>query len=134
MSYWYDTGTPTFLVKLIVGQKINIVELGNMWVRREDFRKYDIENMRAGSLLEHYARVPESASLSTRPLDALYDGYIDFAMVTLKGFFAAILYDIIGKRELLPDRDTPDIRDAWIRLPFRGADCGWAYRHVAGNG
>ena len=137
LSYWYDTGTPTFLVKLIVGQKINIVELGNLRVGYDDFRKYDIENMRAapllyqsgyltiadydekrgrftldypndevrscfaGSLLEHYAPVPESASgsLSTRLLDALYDGAVDLAMGTLKGFFAAIPYDIIRESE-----------------------------------
>ena len=51
LSYWYETGTPTFLVKLIIGQKINIVELGNLRVGYEDFRKYDIENMRAAPLL-----------------------------------------------------------------------------------
>jgi len=50
-SYWYDSGTPTFLVKLIIEQKINIIELGNLRVRREDFRKYDIENMKAAPLL-----------------------------------------------------------------------------------
>ena len=50
-SYWYETGTPTFLVKLIIGQKINIVELGNLRVGYEDFRKYDIENMSAAPLL-----------------------------------------------------------------------------------
>ena len=139
LSYWYDTGTPTFLVKLIIGQKINIVELGNMRVRREDFGKYDIENMRAapllyqsgyltiadydkkrgrftldypndevrscfaGSLLEHYAPVPESeavsGSLSMRLLDALYDGDVDLAMGTLKILLAAIPYDIIKESE-----------------------------------
>jgi len=50
-SYWYETGTPTFLVKLILGQKINIVELGNLRVGFDDFRKYDIENMSAAPLL-----------------------------------------------------------------------------------
>ena len=51
LSYWYGTGTPTFLVKLIIAQKINIVELGNMRVAYEDFRKYDIEKMNAAPLL-----------------------------------------------------------------------------------
>jgi len=135
--YWYNTGTPTFLVKLIIEQRINIVELGNMRVGHDDFRKYDIETMRAapllyqsgyltivdyderrgrftldypndevrscfaGSLLEHYAPEPESASgsLSTRLLDALYDGEIDSAMGALKSFFAAIPYDIIKESE-----------------------------------
>ena len=51
LPYWYDTGTPSFLVKLIIGQKINIVELGNLRVGYDDFRKYDIENMKAAALL-----------------------------------------------------------------------------------
>jgi len=51
LPYWYDTGTPTFLVKLIVGRKINIVELGSLRVGYDDFRKYDIENMSAAPLL-----------------------------------------------------------------------------------
>lgn len=51
LSYWYDTGTPTFLVKLITEQKINILGLHNMRVRGEDFSKYDIETMQAVPLL-----------------------------------------------------------------------------------
>jgi len=49
--YWYETGTPTFLINLIVKQKLNIFDLNNMYVGYEDFRKYDIENMRAEPLL-----------------------------------------------------------------------------------
>jgi hypothetical protein len=51
LPYWYDTGTPTFLIKLITEQRINILNLSNMQVVHEDFRKYDIENMRAEPLL-----------------------------------------------------------------------------------
>jgi hypothetical protein len=51
LPYWYETGTPTFLVKLIINQKLNILDLNNMQVDYEDFRKYDIENMRAEPLL-----------------------------------------------------------------------------------
>jgi len=51
MPYWYETGTPTFLINLIKKQKINIVELNKMRVGYEDFRKYDIETMRAEPLL-----------------------------------------------------------------------------------
>ena len=135
--YWYDTGTPTFLVRLILGQKLNILDLGNLRVSSTDFHKYDIETMRAapllyqsgyltiadydarrdrftldypndevrscfaGSLLEHYAPVSEPASgaLSTKLLDALFDGDLGSAMDALKGFFAAIPYDIISGSE-----------------------------------
>jgi vacuolar-type H+-ATPase subunit F/Vma7 len=49
--YWYETATPTFLVELVVKQKINIAKLDDMSVREEDFRKYDSENMNAIPLL-----------------------------------------------------------------------------------
>jgi len=50
-SYWYETGTPTFLTKLIAEQRVNIIELDNMRVGSDDFRKYDIEDMEALPLL-----------------------------------------------------------------------------------
>jgi hypothetical protein len=51
LPYWYETGTPTFLINLIIKQKINIVDLTNLQVGYEDFRKYDIETMKAEPLL-----------------------------------------------------------------------------------
>ena len=50
-SYWYETGTPNFLIKLITEQNINILDLSNMQVGQDDFRKYDVENMRAEPVL-----------------------------------------------------------------------------------
>ncbi|GHU75189.1 hypothetical protein FACS189461_0960 [Spirochaetia bacterium] len=50
-TYWYQTGTPTFLVKLIAGQKINIIGLNNLRVGYDDFSKYDAETMKAVPLL-----------------------------------------------------------------------------------
>jgi hypothetical protein len=51
LPYWYETGTPTFLIKLIISQKLNILDLNDMHVEYEDFRKYDIEDMKAEPLL-----------------------------------------------------------------------------------
>ena len=51
LPYWYETGTPTFLINLIIKQKLNITGLSNMWVNYEDFRKYDVETMRAEPIL-----------------------------------------------------------------------------------
>jgi hypothetical protein len=51
LTYWYNTGTPTFLVKLIADQKINIINLNNLRVTYQDFSKYDIGTMRAEPLL-----------------------------------------------------------------------------------
>ncbi|MDR2727506.1 MAG: ATP-binding protein, partial [Chitinispirillales bacterium] len=51
LPYWYETGSPTFLINLIKKQKINIAKLDNMRVRYEDFRKYDSENIKAEPML-----------------------------------------------------------------------------------
>ncbi len=51
LPYWYETGTPAFLVNLIIKQKVNILDLHDMHVRYEDFSKYDIETMKAEPLL-----------------------------------------------------------------------------------
>lgn len=51
LPYWYETGTPAFLINLIINQKINIINLSNLQVGYEDFSKYDIETLRAEPLL-----------------------------------------------------------------------------------
>ncbi|WP_041610973.1 hypothetical protein [Treponema primitia] len=49
--YWYATGTPTFLIKLIEDQKIDIVNLENESVMMADFQRFDAENMEAVPVL-----------------------------------------------------------------------------------
>jgi hypothetical protein len=51
LPYWYETGTPAFLIKLIEKQNIDIVNLGKLTVRYDDFRKYDAETMEAVPVL-----------------------------------------------------------------------------------
>ena len=51
LPYWYETGSPTFLINLVIKQKLNIPGLADMNVSYEDFRKYDIEDMKAEPLL-----------------------------------------------------------------------------------
>jgi hypothetical protein len=50
-EYWYETGSPAFLITLIENQNINILDLNRMRVNLNDFRKYDIQNMRAEPVL-----------------------------------------------------------------------------------
>jgi hypothetical protein len=51
LSYWYVTGTPTFLISLIKKQHIDITRLENNCVEYEDFHKYDAETLEAVPLL-----------------------------------------------------------------------------------
>jgi hypothetical protein len=50
-TYWYATGTPTFLIKLIEDQKIDILNLENESVMLADFQRFDVENMEAVPVL-----------------------------------------------------------------------------------
>jgi len=49
--YWYETASPRFLINLVASQKINLLNLGDLSLRVEDFRKYDIEDLEAVPLM-----------------------------------------------------------------------------------
>ena len=88
LSYWYDTGTPTFLIKLIASQKINILDLSDMQVGDNDFHKYDIENMRAQPILY------QSGYLTIKDYDEEFELYIlDFPNAEVRSCFASSLLE-----------------------------------------
>jgi hypothetical protein len=49
--YWFETGTPTFLVKMIMEKNLNIENFENIQVREEFFNQFDIENIDTDLLL-----------------------------------------------------------------------------------
>jgi hypothetical protein len=51
LPYWFETETSTVLIKLIEKQNIDIVNLGKMCVRHEDFRMYNAETLEAEPVL-----------------------------------------------------------------------------------
>jgi hypothetical protein len=51
LPFWFESGTPTFLIKLIENQHINILDLGKQTVRYADLGKYDVETMQAVPVL-----------------------------------------------------------------------------------
>jgi hypothetical protein len=50
-SYWYKTGTPSFLIKLIKEKEYDISELENKIVKRNVLEKFDIEEIRIEALM-----------------------------------------------------------------------------------
>ncbi len=50
-SYWYKTGTPSFLIKLIKEKEYDISELENKIVKRNILEKFDIEEIRIEALM-----------------------------------------------------------------------------------
>ena len=88
LPYWYETGTPTFLVKMIIDQKVNIVELTDMQVGYEDFSKYDIEDMRAEPLLY------QSGYLTIRDYDEELNQFtLDYPNEEVRASFAKSLLE-----------------------------------------
>jgi hypothetical protein len=50
--YWFETGTPTFLVKLLQQRKFYFPELESIHVRSDDMQNFDIDNLRLPTLLQ----------------------------------------------------------------------------------
>ncbi|MCP5102689.1 MAG: AAA family ATPase, partial [bacterium] len=50
-NFWFATGTPTFLIKLIKDRQWDLVEFENLPVQSYTFESYDIENMDTAGIL-----------------------------------------------------------------------------------
>ncbi len=50
-NYWFETGTPTFLIKLIESQNYSVKDIENLRVRELSFSSYEIENLAVLPLL-----------------------------------------------------------------------------------
>jgi hypothetical protein len=88
LPYWYNTGTPTFLVKLITEQKIDILNLDKLTVAYTDFSKYDIAGMKAEPLLY------QSGYLTIADYDEeLNEFTLDYPNDEVRGSFAKSLME-----------------------------------------
>ncbi|GHV72447.1 hypothetical protein AGMMS49928_29400 [Spirochaetia bacterium] len=88
ITYWYNTGTPTFLVKLIAAQKINILDLNNLRVGGYEFGKYDAASMNAVPLLY------QSGYLTVVDYDEEFDEYeLDYPNEEVRSAFARSLIE-----------------------------------------
>ena len=88
MPYWYETGTPTFLIDLITRQEIDIANLNKMQIRYEAFRKYDIENMDALPILY------QSGYLTITDYDEEDNSYtLDYPNIEVRSSFAKSLLE-----------------------------------------
>jgi hypothetical protein len=50
-NYWYKTGTPTFLIKLIKEKEYDITELENKIVKKNVLEKFDLEEVRIEAIM-----------------------------------------------------------------------------------
>ncbi len=50
-NYWYKTGTPSFLIKLIKQKRYDITKLDNLVIREDVLEKFDLEEIRIEALM-----------------------------------------------------------------------------------
>jgi hypothetical protein len=50
-TYWFSTGTPTFLIKLMEEQKVDILGLENMSMTFAELQKFNVDNMNSVAIL-----------------------------------------------------------------------------------
>ncbi|MDR0867799.1 MAG: ATP-binding protein, partial [Planctomycetota bacterium] len=87
-SYWYNTGTPTFLLKLINEQKIDVLNLEHWRVDERSFQKFDIANLNATVVLY------QSGYLTIRDYEAERQSFVlDYPNEEVRASFAGALME-----------------------------------------
>jgi hypothetical protein len=87
-SYWFSTGTPVFLVKLIENQHIDILNLEKKQITLNSFNKFDVENMEAVPVLY------QSGYLTVVDYDEETNVYsLDYPNVEVRASFADSLME-----------------------------------------
>jgi hypothetical protein len=109
-NYWYNSATPSFAVELVERQKINILDMNNMLIRRDDFGKYDIDNMEAAPIL------CQTGYLTISDYDEQTDEYaLDFPNVEVRSAFARSLL-----QHYLGPANTDRLDQTYIRAIVKG--------------
>ena len=86
MPYWFDSGSPNFLIKLITNQNINILKLEKMQIGFENFKKFDLEDMDALAVLY------QTGYLTIKDFDAkLQKITLDYPNIEVRSSFAKSL-------------------------------------------
>jgi hypothetical protein len=99
-TFWFETGTPSFLVNLIKEQNYLIPQIENLEIPETAFSTYDLENLRLEALLFQTGYVTIHAydgtlyrlgypnqEVKTSFSDYLYDGLVDLPDTVLKSQF-----------------------------------------------
>jgi hypothetical protein len=68
-KFWFETATPSYLINLLNNQKIDILNIADFFVRTEEFKKYDSDNMEAVPVLY------QSGYLTIKNYDKESDSY-----------------------------------------------------------
>jgi hypothetical protein len=87
-TYWFATGTPTFLIKLIENQKIDILNLEKIPLSSMSFQKFNVDNMDALAVLY------QSGYLTIVDYDEEFNEYtLDYPNEEVRASFANALLE-----------------------------------------
>jgi hypothetical protein len=81
--YWFESGSPSYLLKLIKQQKVDILDMGETTVTTADFRKYDLDSLGIIPLLY------QSGYLTVKDYERESDTYrLDYPNTEVRSAFA----------------------------------------------
>ncbi|MDR1497239.1 MAG: ATP-binding protein [Puniceicoccales bacterium] len=82
-SYWFESGTPNYLVELLKKANLPIIEFSNVQITVEDLRKFDLENLEPTSVLF------QSGYLTIKDYNADFERFtLDYPNTEVRGAFA----------------------------------------------
>jgi hypothetical protein len=86
VSYWYNTASPSFLLRLVASQAIHVAKLSSMRVTESHFHRYDASNMEAVPILY------QTGYLTVSSYDAKTGEYVlDFPNLEVSSAFSQSL-------------------------------------------
>ncbi len=103
-SYWFATGTPTFLVKKLAEQGIDVSQFENLRVKKEFFNEYDINDINLLLFQTGYLTIKESDETGHRLYYPNKEVQSSFLQLLLKRY--------TEKSQLRIEEITPKIKTA----------------------
>ncbi len=86
--YWFETGTPSFLLKLLQKNDYNIVDFENLRIISDVFSSYEIDNLKVEAILF------QTGCLTTKDYDPKSDLYtLSYPNKEVKQSFLKYLFD-----------------------------------------
>ena len=108
-NYWFDSGTPTFLVKLLQEQQYDIEQLDDLRLREVAFSTYELENLSIIPLLF------QTGYLTIKGYDPQRRVYtLSYPNTEVKDAFLAHLLGKFSERDRSLNEDYLHLQIAWL--------------------
>jgi hypothetical protein len=137
LAYWFETGTPTFLMKLFKKNKYFLPDLENIVAGEEILSSFEIENIEPTTLLFQTGYLTIKSTETRRGRQVYKLGFPNFEVKTSFSDYLIKAYSEISEKKI---SYQDDIYDALIQGNFKGIEAfinrlfsGIAYRNYTNN-